>query len=71
MFISNFKVKSFAIYGLGITGKSVVNFLRKKKVKKCFIYDDKLKLSGNKKNINFANKLHIVDYIINKVFTLV
>ena len=64
MFISNFKVKSFAIYGLGITGKSVVNFLRKKKVKKCFIYDDKLKLSGNKKNINFANKLHIVDYII-------
>ena len=64
MIISNFKAKSFAIYGLGITGKSVVNFLRKKKVKKYFVYDDELKILGNKRNINFANKLSVVDFII-------
>ncbi len=50
MFISNFKAKSFAIYGLGITGKSVLRFLKKKKVKKIFTHDDKLKvLRGSRK----------------------
>ena len=28
----NFKDKSFAVYGLGLTGKSVVNFLKKIKL---------------------------------------
>ena len=27
----NFQNKSFAIYGLGLTGKSVIKFLKKKK----------------------------------------
>ena len=30
----NFTDKSFAIYGLGLTGKSVVKFLKKNKAKK-------------------------------------
>ena len=30
----NFYDKSFAVYGLGLTGKSVVKFLKKNKVKK-------------------------------------
>ena len=38
----NFKGKSFAVYGLGLTGKSVVDFLKKNKVKKIFIWDDYL-----------------------------
>ena len=64
MLISNFKAKSFAIYGLGITGKSVLNFLQKKGVKKIFTHDDKskvLRASGKK---NFAKHLNIVDFII-------
>ena len=32
----NFKNKSFAVYGLGLTGKSVVKFLKKNRVKKNF-----------------------------------
>ena len=32
---------SFAVYGMGLTGKSVIKFLRKKKVKKYYIWDDK------------------------------
>ena len=30
----NFNDKSFAVYGLGLTGKSVVKFLKKNKAKK-------------------------------------
>ena len=64
MFIPNFKAKSFAIYGLGITGKSVLNFLQKKKVKNIFAHDDKLKvLSGSSKK-NFTNHLNLADFII-------
>ena len=36
----NFQNKSFAIYGLGLTGKSVIKFLKKNKVKKIFTWDD-------------------------------
>ena len=36
----NFKKKSFAVYGLGLTGKSVVNFLKKNKANKIFTWDD-------------------------------
>ena len=31
--ISNLKKLSFLVYGLGLTGKSVVNFFKKKKLK--------------------------------------
>ena len=64
MFISNFKAKSFAIYGLGVTGKSVLNFLQKKKVKKIFTHDDKSKVLRSRGKKNFAKHLNIVDFII-------
>ena len=38
----NFKDKSFAVYGLGITGNSVVNFLRKNRADKIHTWDDYL-----------------------------
>ena len=64
MLIPNFRAKSFAIYGLGITGKSVLNFLQKKKVKNIFAHDDKLKVLSDSSKKNFANNLNLVDFII-------
>jgi UDP-N-acetylmuramoylalanine--D-glutamate ligase len=58
------KENSFAIYGLGLSGKSVHKFLKKKKVKKIFTWDDK-KILKFKKNLNFFKKaLDEVDYIV-------
>ena len=34
---------SFAIYGLGLSGVSTFKFLKKKKVKKIYTWDDKKK----------------------------
>ncbi len=60
----NFKDKSFAVYGLGITGKSVVNFLKKNKANKIFIWDDySIKFSLKLEN-NFKTSLNFVDFII-------
>ena len=42
--------KSFAIYGLGVTGKSVVKYLKKKKLKICLFGTI---LKKFKKNINY------------------
>ena len=60
----NFKGKSFAVYGLGLTGKSVVNFLKKNKVNKIFIWDDYLFKHNFKLKKNFETKLNDVNYII-------
>ena len=58
--------KKFAIYGLGITGISVVNYLRKLGVKEFYVWDDskeKRKRLKKKININiFSEKLNIDDY---------
>ena len=35
---------TFAIYGLGVTGRSVINFFKKKKVDNFFIWDDNKKV---------------------------
>ena len=37
---SFFQQNSFAIYGLGVTGRSVINLLNKKKIDNFFIWDD-------------------------------
>ena len=37
------KENSYAIYGLGLSGKSSFKFLKKNKVKKIYIWDDKKK----------------------------
>ena len=58
------KENSYAIYGLGLSGTSVHKFLKKKKVKKIYIWDDKNN-SKNKKKFNlFHNALNNVDYIV-------
>ena len=59
--------KSFAIYGLGATGKSVLRFLNRKRIKKLFYYDDQLSIKffkglNNKKT--FEKSLDNVDYIV-------
>ena len=59
------KEHSFLVYGLGITGNSVINFFKKKKISNFEVYDD------NHKNLfksywtkNLSKTLKQVDYII-------
>ena len=50
----NLKNYSFLIFGLGLTGISVVNYLKKKGVSNYFVWDDNLiaknKFKSKKKN---------------------
>jgi len=58
------KDSSYAIYGIGLSGQSALNFLKKKKVKKIYTWDDK-KNKKNKKKFNlFKKSLDEVDYIV-------
>ena len=56
--------KSSCIYGLGTTGKSVVNFIRRKSDFKYYVWDDYLKSKKKIKKKNFAKKLDTVDFIV-------
>ena len=62
------KNKSFLVYGLGLTGRSVIKFLKKTKVKNIFLWDDninlrkKFNLRDNNRSIN--KKFLEADYII-------
>ena len=59
------KELSFLVYGLGMSGRSVVNFFKKKKIKKFKIWDDNYKnifKEHRTKNLNLT--LNEVDYII-------
>ncbi len=61
------KKKSFLVYGLGVTGNSVIKFFKKKKIKNFFVWDDKFDLRQNFKNKNFTSLYDIlkkVDYIV-------
>ena len=61
----NLKNISFLIYGLGLTGKSVVNFFFKNNVRNFEVWDDYNKdLYKNKRSSNLAKSLQNVDYII-------
>ena len=60
----NFNDKSFAVYGLGLTGKSVVKFLKKNKVNKISMWDDNLFKKNLKLKKKFRTKLNTVNYII-------
>ena len=63
----NFKNLSFFIYGLGSTGLSSINYLKRKKIKHYFVWDDKLKLRNkfsSKISLNLRKNLDEVDYII-------
>ena len=57
--INDFKKLSFFVYGLGITGQSVVKFFKKNNIKKYYLYDDKFK-----KNKNLDAILKEVDFIV-------
>ena len=62
--VKSIKDNSYAIYGLGLSGCSALNFLKKKKVKKIYTWDDK-KNRNNKKKFNlFKKALDEVDYIV-------
>ena len=63
--ISNLKELSFLVYGLGITGQSVVKFFKKKKIKNFTVWDDKKKkLFQNNRAKNLSEALNKVDYIV-------
>ena len=59
----NISDKKFLIYGFGLTGKSVLHFFKKKKIKKFTIVDDKIKrFKISPKSL--SNKIKETDFII-------
>jgi len=60
----NFKDKSFAVYGLGLTGKSVINFLKKNKANKIITWDDYSIKSNSKLKKKFKENLNHIDHIV-------
>jgi UDP-N-acetylmuramoylalanine--D-glutamate ligase len=58
------KDSSFAIYGLGLSGNSVLKFLKKKKIKKIYTWDDNKNKNNEKKFYLFKKILDEVDYIV-------
>ena len=58
------KDSSFAVYGLGLSGNSVLKFFKKKNVKNFYTWDDKINKNNKKKFNLFKNSLDEVDYII-------
>ena len=63
--MNDFKDLSFLIYGLGLTGKSVVKFFNKNQFKNYKVWDDKNKSFYNKKRpINLNKALKETNYII-------
>ena len=61
----NFKELSFLVYGLGLSGKSVINYFKKNKIKNFEVWDDKNKnLYKKLRSQNLKKSLKNVDYII-------
>ena len=63
----NLKNYSFLIFGLGLTGISVVNYLKKKGVSNYFVWDDNLIAKNkfkSKKTNNLKKTLQFVDYVV-------
>ena len=61
----NLKDSSFLVYGLGLTGKSVINFFNKNNFKNYQVWDDKDKyLFKKRRTNNLTNALKKVDFII-------
>jgi UDP-N-acetylmuramoylalanine--D-glutamate ligase len=62
---SKLKELSFLVYGLGLSGTSVVKFFKRNNIKNYKIWDDKQKkLFKNKRAVNLKKTLKDVDYII-------
>ena len=63
--ISKLKELSFLVYGLGVSGKSVVNFFEKNNIKNYQVWDDKNKnLLKKKRPLSLARTLKKVNYIV-------
>ncbi len=63
--IPKLKELSFLVYGLGLSGRSVVRFFKKKNIKKFKVWDDKQKNILNKYRPKKLNEtLKEVDYIV-------
>ena len=65
--LQNLKLKelSFIVYGLGLSGRSVVNFFKKRNIKNFKVWDDKNKRIFRKHRAkNLRKSLSQVDYII-------
>ena len=63
--ISNLKELSFLVYGLGLSGQSVINFFKKNKIKNYTVWDDRpKKLFKNKRAKDLYQTLSKVDYIV-------
>ena len=63
--INNFKKLSFLVYGLGLTGQSVVKFFNKNRFKNYQVWDDKNKELYKKKRPNTLNEaLKKANYIV-------
>ena len=63
--IENFKKLTFLVYGLGSTGKSVIQFFNKLGIKKFQVWDDfNLNLYKKKRPLNLGKVLSEVDYIV-------
>ena len=63
--IPKLKELSFLVYGLGLSGQSVIKFFKKNKVKKFYVWDDKQKNTLKKlRPKNISKTLNQVDYIV-------
>ena len=65
VFKNDFKKKSFLVYGLGLTGQSVIKFFKKNRIKRYKVWDDKNKnLYKSKRPDNLKETMNRVDFII-------
>ena len=68
MNLSQLSKKSFAVYGLGLTGLSVINHFKKHSIKDFCVWDDdkgkRLKFQKYLSKDNFSKKLDKVDHIV-------
>ena len=61
----NFQELSFLVYGLGLTGQSVVKFFKRNKIKNYKVWDDtKKNLYKKKRPINLNKTLKEINYIV-------
>ena len=62
---SKFRELSFLVYGLGLSGRSVVNFFIKNNIKNFKVWDDKKdKINKKHRSNNLMHTLNQVDYIV-------
>ncbi len=63
--ITKLRGLSFLVYGLGISGQSVIKFFKKNKIKNFKVWDDKkINLSINNRIKNLSKELNKVDLIV-------